>query len=98
MTQNERKLILKLVRFQDAVEAIEMQAAEAYDYDSLVDGGEFSGPAISRQAAREADAAAQRFGFRTADAAHMAAQAMRAQTKPAGLSVDDLTDYFGGVR
>lgn len=70
MTENTRRLILRLARFQRDVDEAERLMAEAYDKDSEFDGGEFSGPALWRGFEREQDRLAQRFGFANADVAY----------------------------
>lgn len=69
MTIHKRRLILRLVRLQHAVDDMRGRWAEAYDIDSLVDGGEFSGPAIARSMERDREALAVRFGFTTYEVA-----------------------------
>lgn len=76
MTANARRLVLRLVRLQNAADAAHDAMIEAYEMDSLFDGGEFSGPAHERQLARDCDRLAQRFGFATYEAAMVAARAM----------------------
>ena len=65
MTIN-RRIVALLVRFDNGYEAIENRAAEAYNIDRQCDSGEFSGPAVLRQAERQADALARRLGFSNA--------------------------------
>lgn len=76
MSSNERRLILKLVRFQLACEILEADHNEAFHYDSGFDGGEFSGPAHWKAVKRGCDALAQRFGFASADVADQIASAV----------------------
>lgn len=66
MTRNHRRIIALLVRFDNAFEEIEERHAQAYDIDSAIDGGEFSGPAHRNAVIREADAVARRLGFESA--------------------------------
>lgn len=77
MTTLKRRLVLKLVRFQLAVDAAHEAAAEVYEMDREFDGGEFSGPAIGRELARDEDRLARRFGFACADVAYGAVDVLR---------------------
>jgi hypothetical protein len=74
MTTNERRIIRIAVRFQNAVDAARARYAEAYEYDSAFDGGEFSGPALRRAEERERDRIARRFGFASAEVAYAVAE------------------------
>lgn len=69
MTKHRRRLVQLLVRFDNAYDAMEERLADEYDRDSAFDGGEFSGPALRRQSAREGDRIAQRLGFASAGVA-----------------------------
>lgn len=70
MTAARRRLIRLAVRFQNAVDAAHVEAAEQYDRDSEFDAGEWSGPAIERGLRREEVRIAERFGFANADLAY----------------------------
>lgn len=77
MTETTRRFVLKLVRFQLAVEAAHARLDESFVFDRAFDAGEFSGPAYARMAAREETTAAARFGFANADAAFDAVALLR---------------------
>lgn len=81
MTKHARRLITLAIRFQNRVDAARYAAAEVYEMDSRVDGGEFSGPAIERDLARERDRIAQRLGFASADLAYDVAKLVGAITR-----------------
>jgi hypothetical protein len=66
MTNNQRRLVQKLVRYMNASEAIEQRMYESMEIDAAFDGGEFSGPALARAARRQMTAAAVRLGFASA--------------------------------
>lgn len=80
MTANTRRLIAKLVRFQNATDRIFAEAEEAYAFDSAFDGGEFSGPAIGRATQRQIERAARRFGFTTPEVADTLVQRFSCST------------------
>lgn len=63
MTDAKRRLVLKLVRLQNAAEDLSAKYDEAYEHDSAFDAGEFSGPAIERMRQGDCDRLARRFGF-----------------------------------
>lgn len=67
MTMQKRRLILRLVRFQNWSDALDAGLLESYDRDRLFDGGEFSGPALVRLGERHRRAAAQLLGFESVD-------------------------------
>jgi hypothetical protein len=69
MTNNHKRLVRLLARFDHAVGQARENAELTYDMDSRFDGGEFSGPSIARALAREEDRIARRFGFASADLA-----------------------------
>ena len=63
MSNDKRRLVVRLVRLQNVCERIESAHSEAYEFDYLFDGGEFSGPAIRRAVWQAQERAAQRLGF-----------------------------------
>jgi hypothetical protein len=81
MRRATRRLVLKLVRFQNAVDVAAAGWDEAAAQDAAFDGGEFSGPGCQRMFARDERALAQRIGFQTAEAAYMAAQVLGCITR-----------------
>ncbi|HET9024816.1 MAG TPA: hypothetical protein VFN64_09605 [Burkholderiaceae bacterium] len=91
MTTSERRLILKLTRFQNAVDRLEDEYAADAERDAAFDGGEWSGPATWRAFQRAADDLAQRFGFENADVALRAAEHVGAviTNAPAHLYTND---------
>lgn len=80
MTLSKRRLITKLVRFQNRIDSAAEQMHEGADMDAGFDGGEFSGPAHWRAFEREQDRIAQRLGFACADLAYTVAARLRATT------------------
>lgn len=78
MTQSKRRLITKLVRFQNRVDLAQERYDEAASYDAEFDGGEFSGPESWRAFEREQDRIAQELGFACADLAYNVAERLRA--------------------
>lgn len=76
-----RRLILKLARFQREIDAANERAAQAYDMDSQMDAGEFSGPAMHRALLAEENRLARRFGFQTYEIAMEAACLLKAVPK-----------------
>lgn len=74
MTAARRRLVLHLVRFANACEAIEQRMYEALEFDAGFDAGEFSGPAHARAARREMDRAARRLGFTSAQVAEQVSE------------------------
>ena len=80
-TQARRRLIQIVVRFQNAAEAVEARHEAAFEFDSLFDAGEFSGPATNRAIARDQDRLARRFGFENAEVACDVAALLRADLR-----------------
>jgi len=80
MTRHARRLVLVLVRFQNAVDALHERWAETASCERAFDGGEFSGPAIERALAQDRDRLARRFGFAGEDVALEVARHMHALT------------------
>lgn len=76
MTRNTRRLVLRVIRFQNACEALAAAHDEALAFDRGFDGGEFSGPAHGRLLGAGCDRLAQRFGFASADVAQTVATAV----------------------
>ena len=74
-TQNGRDFISKLARFINADDRIRASWDEAAGRDAAFDGGEWSGPACERMAEADADAAARRLGFASAELAREVAHA-----------------------
>lgn len=85
-----RRFILKLVRMQNAIEASNDAWGETYSQDSEFDGGEFSGPAIAKQMARDEREIVARFGFTDPEWAWTAVGLMRCHT------IVQAHHYFGG--
>jgi hypothetical protein len=81
MTSNARRIILKLVRMQNALDFEVARIFEAYEYDRGFDAGEFCGAHIERDIEKEEQAQARRFGFSNYDAAMTSAQFLRCLTR-----------------
>jgi hypothetical protein len=67
MTASTRRMFLLCVRLQNRIDELQDRASEAYEFDSVFDCGEFSGPAIGRALDRECEVAARRLGFESVE-------------------------------
>lgn len=81
MPNYTKRMVKLVVRFQNRVYAAEEKAAEAYDFDSGFDGGEFSGPAIERELIAERERIAQALGFGSSELAYQIAQLLGASLR-----------------
>lgn len=70
MTDDRKRLVAKLMRFTNAVDALHAEMMLAAELDAGFDGGEWSGPAHERMFVRDCDAIAARLGFKNADVAY----------------------------
>jgi len=66
MTNNHKRIVRLVVRFDNRFAELERAHDEGAELDAGFDGGEFSGPAHDIALCREADALARRLGFDSA--------------------------------